>query len=141
MLFDTTTVTESEYAAEDVRADDAIGIGLKFNWDERHFEMQDGSPIMVNGISAVKEWLNLVVRTKQGRYPIYPADFGGDAMEMIGKKIPKGFPLSEFKQKMLQSIAYNPGIDDMEDFTYDGEYIYITALLTDGTKEVTEIEY
>ena len=81
-----------------------------------------------------------MVRTRQGRYPIYPVDFGGDALDFVGKKIPRGFSLSEFKRKMLESGRYNPGIDDMEGFTFDGDKIYITVLLSDGTKEVSEIE-
>ena len=106
-----------------------------------HLESGDGSPVMVNKTEAAKEWINLVVRTRQGRYPIYAVDFGGDAMDIIGKKLPKGFNLSEFKRKMIESIKYNPGIDDAEGFTYDGEYIRFTCLLADGTKEVTEVEY
>lgn len=141
MLFDDITQEPAEEFAEgEVRDPSEVGIGLAFDWDEDHFIMEDGSPVMVRKADAVKEWINLVVRTRQGRYPIYPNDFGGDAYDLIGKKIPKGYMLSEFKRKMLESSQYNPGIDDMEGFTYDGEKISITVLLTDGTKEVAEVE-
>ncbi len=141
MLFDTASTDFEEFSQGVVRPEDELGLDLVFDWTENHFVMEDGSPVMVNKTDAAKEWLNLVVRTRQGRYPIYPADFGGDAMDIIGKKIPKGFSLSEFKRKMIETIAYNPGIDDVEGFTYDGEVIRFTCLLADGTKEVTEVEY
>jgi len=141
MLFDEKTTVIEEFSEGYTRPEEELGNALVFNWDERHFEMEDGSPVMVNKTGAAKEWLNLVVRTRQERYPIYAADFGGDAMDIIGKKLPKGFNLSEFKRKMVESIKYNPGIDDVEGFTYDGEYIRFTCLLKDGTKEVTEVEY
>lgn len=141
MIFDNIEAVKLEEFAEPMQRDPTeVGIGLAFNWDEDHFEMLDGSPVFTSGVEAVKEWIELVVRTRQGRYPIYPADFGGDALDLVGKKIPKGFSLSEFKRKMLESGRYNPGIDDMEDFTWDGEKISITVLLSDGTKEVSEIE-
>lgn len=140
MLFDDVTVTNEEFTEPMLRDPTEVGIGLAFCWDEDHFYMKDGSPVMVTAVDAVKEWLELVVRTRQGRYPIYPIDFGGDALDLIGKKIPRGFSLSEFKRKMLESSRYNPGIDDMEDFTWDGEKISISVLLSDGTKEVAEFE-
>lgn len=141
MLFDTASTTNEEFAQPAVRDEGELGLALVFDWDENHFVMEDGSPVMVTKTEAAKEWINLVVRTRQGRYPIYAVDFGGDAMDIIGKKLPKGFNLSEFKRKMIESIKYNPGIDDAEGFTYDGEYIRFTCLLADGTKEVTEVEY
>lgn len=141
MLFDEKVTTNEEFAEPQLRDPDELGRALVFDWDENHFVMEDGSPVMVTKTEAAKEWLNLVVRTRQGRYPIYAPDFGGDAMDIIGKKIPKGYTISEFKRKMTESIQYNPGIDDVEGFTYDGEYIRFTCLLADGTKEVTEVEY
>lgn len=141
MLFDTDSTTLEEFGQAQLRDPGELGLALVFDWNENHFVMEDGSPVMVRKTEAAKEWLNLVVRTRQGRYPIYAADFGGDAMDIVGKKIPKGFSLSEFKRKMIETIAYNPGIDDVEGFTYDGEVIRFTCLLADGTKEVTEVEY
>ena len=142
MLFDNQSVVyNEEYSDASERPEEVVGRNLVFDWTENHFEMEDGSPVMVTKVDAVKEWLELVVRTRQGRYPIYPADFGGDAMEIIGKKIPKGYNLSEFKRKMLETIEYNPGVDDAEGFNYDGEKIRFTVLLADGTEEVSEFEY
>lgn len=141
MLFDKKEVANIEEYSDAGKPIEEVGRNLVFDWDENHFVMEDGSPVMVTKVDAVKEWLTLVVRTRQSRYPIYPVDFGGDAMDIIGKKIPKGYNLSEFKRKMLESIEYLPGIDDAEGFNYDGEKIRFTVLLADGTEEVSEFEY
>lgn len=141
MLFDDYELPSDSEFAEAQRDPDTVGNNLVFDWEENAFQMQDGSPVMVSGVDAIKEWLKLIVRLRQERYPIYPADFGTDALDMIGKKFPKGYTLSEFKRKVLETIKYNPGIDDAEGFTWDGEKIYYTLLLADGSKEVTEVEY
>lgn len=140
MLFDETTANIDEFAAVNTRPEDEIGTGLAFDWEENRFLMEAGSPVMVSGIKAIEEWMNLAVRTRQNRYPIYPVDFGGDAMDIIGKKLPKGFQLSEFKRRMEETAAYNPGISDLDEFVFDGEKIRIKAILSGSMREVLEIE-
>lgn len=140
MLFDNYTPPEYDYSGTPVDPT-IVRDGLKFDWQNNEFYMESGSPAVVSGGNAVKEWIELVVRTRQGRYPIYPVDFGSDALDIVGQKVPKGYGLSEFKRKMLESAEYNPGIANMDGFVYDGEKINIDVYLTDGTREVAEIEY
>ena len=102
MLFDDYSPPEYDYSGTPTDPT-VIHDGLKFDWQKNEFVMESGSPIIVSGGNAVKEWLELVVRTRQGRYPIYPVDFGGDALDIVGQKLPKGYGLSEFKRKMLES--------------------------------------
>lgn len=140
MLFD--DYKEPVFDVVEVTHDpDVIAGALKFDWETNTFEILDGSPVIVRGGNAVKEFLQLTVRTKPGRCPIYPVDFGGNAMEYIGKKIPKGFGLSEFKRRMVETAGYCPGIANIDGFEYDGSRIHCEVELTDGTREVEEIEY
>ena len=68
MLFD--AVAQEQEAITATRPETEIGMGFVFDWDHQQLKMQDGTPVLVYGIAAIKEWVQLVVRTRQGRYPI-----------------------------------------------------------------------
>lgn len=125
----------------EVLADGSVQGNLVFDWTTNTFVMSGGSPIVVKGSSSVREWINLVARVRQGRYGIYPADFGADALDIIGKKFPKGYKVSEFKRRMEESIRYCDGITSVSGFDFDGEKINFTVALADGTEEVAQVEY
>ena len=70
MLFDKETAATTGQAA---RPEAVLGTGFWFDWTEQHYLMDAGSPVEVTGTGALKAWVNLVVRTKRDRYPIYRA--------------------------------------------------------------------
>lgn len=88
MLFD--AVAQEQEAITATRPETEIGMGFAFDWKNQRLNMQDGTPVLVYGVAAIKEWVQLVVRTRQGRSPIYPADFGAPVQDLIGQKAPKG---------------------------------------------------
>lgn len=132
MLFESTTVVA------DVLLDP--GYTFDFNWESETYSMDYGTPVEVNGVEAVKEWLQLVLRTTQGRYAIYPSDFGASLYNVMGKKLPKGAVLSEIRRQLKESMKYCPTIEDIGQVVWDGEAITCTITLTNNTTEVVTIE-
>lgn len=140
MLFDAEDAREETYTG---LPETAVMAGFKFDWKENRFVMAAGTPEEVTGTEAVKAWLELVIRTRWGRYAIYPADFGAPVQELMGRKYPKGFDLSELRRQLSETAKYLPAIREISDVTYDGETIQCTVLLeteTGETQEVIDIE-
>lgn len=137
MLFD--AVAQEQEAMTATRPETEIGMGFAFDWQNQRLKMQDGTPVLVYGVAAIKEWVQLVVRTRQGRSLIYPADFGAPVQDLIGQKAPKGYDLSELRRHLAESAAYNPGIRDVGQMRWDGETIQCTLTLEDNDDGITEV--
>lgn len=140
MLFDQVAQEQEEITA--TRPETEIGMGFAFDWDTQRLQMQEGTPVLVYGIAAIKEWVQLVVRTRRGRSPIYPEDFGAPVQDLVGRKAPRGYDLSELRRCLTESAAYNPGIREIGQMSYDGTVINCPITLEDnedGTTEVIQI--
>ena len=135
MLFDKAT---TEQTVRTLR-DSAVGTAFSFDWEKNCFAMEDGSPVEVTGEAAVREWLQLVVRTAAGRYPIYPADFGAKAQDLAGRKLPHGAGLSELRRQIADSARHLPVIQEVSKVTYEDGAIHCTVTLADLTKTITEV--
>lgn len=136
MLFDKTEAvgTESVQASKVI-----VMAGFRFDYETNSYMMEAGSPVEVTGKEAVKAWLEQVIRTAQGRYDIYPSDFGARLQDLVGRKAPKGFDLSEFNRQLRETARYLPAIHDISRAVYDGETIQCTVTLASSTGETTEV--
>lgn len=111
-----------------------------FDWVNETYEMERGSPKEVTGVEAVKAWLELVLRTAQGRYAIWPADFGASLYNLMGRKLPRGAVLSELQRQLQESAAYCPTIQEVGQVVWDGTAVTCTITLEDQTTEVITVE-
>ena len=114
------------------RPSTVMGRGLVFDWAKKRYVMENGGPVECIGSEAVKAWIEQVVRTRVGKYPVHPTDYGCSALDLIGQKIPKGYALSEIRRELLTSAAYCRAIDELSELIYDGERINCTVKLKDG---------
>lgn len=132
MLFDALDRQPAAQTPDPERPSTAMGRGLVFDWGAGRYVMEDGGPKECVGAEAVKAWLEQAIRTRVGRYPVHPTDYGCSALELIGQKLPKGYALSELRQELLASAAYCQAIQELAELIYDGEKISCTVRLTDG---------
>lgn len=140
MLFDKNETVETETAQG---SDAVVMAGFRFDYKTNSYVMEAGTPVEVTGKEAVKAWLEQVIRTAQGRYDIYPSDFGARLQDLVGRKIPKGLELSEFNRQLKETARYLPAIREVSRATYDGEAIQCTVTMetvTGETEEVVTIE-
>ena len=136
MLFDKNETVETETAQG---SDAVVMAGFRFDYKTNSYVMEAGTPVEVTGKEAVKAWLEQVIRTAQGRYDIYPSDFGARLQDLVGRKAPKGFDLSEFNRQLRETARYLPAIQDISRAVYDGETIQCTVTLASSTGETTEV--
>lgn len=132
MLFNPTTET-AEVPVEP-------GYTFDFNWAAEAYTMERGTPAEVNGVEAVKAWLGLVLRTTQGRYAVYPSDFGASLYALMGRKLPRGAALSELRRQLRESAAYCPTIEEIGPVTWDGERVTCSVTLSNQSTEVITVE-
>lgn len=131
MLFDQRTESTTSTQADS----EPVLVGFDFDWQTKQYLMDGGTPREVSGTAAIEAWLELVIRTAQGRYAIYPDDFGARLQSLAGRKIPRGMELSEFTRQLKDSARYLPAIQEVSRATYDGAEIHCTV--TTETQEVT----
>lgn len=132
MLFDALDRRPAAPVPNPERPSTVMGRGLVFDWALGRYRMENGGPAECVGSEAVKAWLEQVIRTRVGRYPVHPTDYGCSALELIGQKIPRGYALSEIRQELLASAAYCKAISELSELVYDGEKINCTVKLADG---------
>lgn len=138
MIFPETTL-----AAETLE-EETTETGASFSFDDAagKFTLIDGSPKVITGIAAVKEWLKLFVRTIPGKYAVYgDTGFGVDTTLLIGKKtLPSGAVLSELKRQITEGAALCPAIESVSDFSIDGSTITFTVALINGEGGEVSVE-
>lgn len=119
----------------------AAGASLAFDCKKKHFELVDGGPRVISGEAAIRQWIELLVRTIPGRYAIYGNEpFGVDTTDLVGKKrLPSGEALSEIRRQVEDGAALCPPIRSVYGFGLEGSALTFTVELEDG-EEVMTIE-
>lgn len=113
--------------------------GFVFDWETSRYVMEQGTPKEADGTEAVKAWLQQIVRTARGRYAIYNSDFGAPAADLIGRKNPAGFGLSELRRQLTESARYLPAVLEIGALSYDGRTISGAITMKTERGIVTEV--
>lgn len=91
-----------------------------FNYDfkQGEFVMQNGQPQVIDGINAIKLWIEKCIRTQLGRYYIYKdKDYGIDIDDlMVGKVYTSSFISAEIKREIERALLLNPEITRVSNF-------------------------
>lgn len=138
MIFSTAAAAPHEIK---ISTKDSLGDSLKFSYVNNRFVTVDGSPEKHSGIEAIKQWLELFVRTVPGKYGIYADErrFGVSTTELIGKKIlPNGAIVSEIHREIEEGAVLCPAIRSVYDFSFSGRTITFTvSTIYDKTEAIT----
>lgn len=131
-------------SAAETLEQDSTEVRTSFSFDDAasKFTLVDGSPKVITGTAAVKEWLKLLVRTTPGKYAVYgDTAFGVDTTLLIGKKsLPSGAVLSELKRQITEGAMLCPAIGSVSDFSIDGSTITFSVALKSGEEGEVSVE-
>lgn len=112
MIFPDLTVTDIEASAE--TADYVKDIA--FDFASNSFKLQDGKPIILEGVDALKQWIEKALRTARYRWPAYTWDYGSEIEDIIGLDLSNEILESELKRAIKETLLINQFINGVYDF-------------------------
>ena len=115
-----------------------------FDFENGDFVVRDGKLIECDSIDAIKVWIEKILRTEKGRYPIYDNTEYGCHLEdlIIGNSYTAEFIEAELKREIEDALKQNPQIISVTNFniTRNTNAITVTlevALNDEGRNTVT----
>lgn len=135
-----------EAESEPIENSSRIGRSFLFDFETGQHQIVDGAVKECDELTAIKQWLELMVKTTLDKFLVYKdTGFGTSAEKFIGRRtLPKGFVASELEREVKESCTLNPAIERTENFevtrTVRGMQIAFTVYLKNGELlEVNEI--
>lgn len=123
-----------------------VGDTLAYDYDTKRFVLADGSPQRRDGAAAVRQWVELMLRTYLGRFRVYEdTRFGHTGEDLIGmRQVPPGFIHSELAREIREACALCPAIARADNFAFTRQNRRLTVtftvtLQTGETEEVTGV--
>ena len=102
-----------------------------FDFTTGDFIVRDGKIIECDGIDAIKVWIEKILRTEKGRYPIYSDTEYGCHLEdlIIGNSYTAEFIEAELKREIEDALKQNPQITSVTNFKITRNKNAITVTL------------
>ena len=99
------------------------------------FVMDDGDPVKVSGIEALKAGITKILHTQLNRYQIYAGTSYGANIEdlVIGKGYSTAFIQSELRREIETALLQNEDIEYVSDFVLTREKDKLDISFTVGT--------
>lgn len=93
------------------------------------FVMEDGNPVTVSGVDALKVWIEKILRTQLNRYEIYTDTGYGANIEdlVIGKGYSTAFVQSELKREIETALLRNEDITEIKSISLSREKDLLTV--------------
>lgn len=116
---------------------DTLGKSLKFDYETESFIFVDGSNVIPTKIEAIKQWIELFIRTELEKYEIYKGyEFGVDLSDLVGYRLPRGYQVSEIMRRINEGILTKcPHVVSITDWSFDrGNFSF--TVTTDTGEEV-----
>lgn len=116
-----------------------IGRSFVFDFKTGQHQIIDGKIVESDQLQAIKQWLELLVRTTVDKYQIYKdTGFGTTWEQYVGhRNLPLGFVVSEMEREISEAaVKLNPAIASVQDFeaerTTRGLTVSFAAVLKDA---------
>lgn len=119
---DNVQVTQTELPLyRDVLADPVTGLPV----------FRGGSPVIVEGLEALRVWIATAIRTPRCRHGIYSWNFGCELDSLVGRVCSPEVKTAEAPRMVREALLVNPYITDVRDITVeaDGDKTVISATI------------
>ena len=102
-----------------------------FDFDKGDFVVRDGKLVECDGVEAIRVWIEKIIRTEKGRYPIYDSTEYGCHLEdlIIGNNYTVEFIEAELKREIEEALLQNPQISNVNGFQLVRDANSITVTL------------
>ena len=117
-----------------------------FNFRTGEFDLgRNGAVTLVCGMDGLKNWIQKILHTPRGRYPIYGDSGYGNRLEdlLVGRSLPREYVTAEVERQVKEALLQNPEIHavDSFDIRQDGARLEISFRVSSvyGNAEMTEV--
>lgn len=118
---------------------------IVFDYATNRFRVIDGKPQTRDGAAAVRQWVELMLRTYLHRFSVYAGtQFGHTGEDLIGmRQAPPGFLHSELAREIREACTLCPAIEQAHDFSFSrqGRSLLVHFTVTLKTGEQEEVDY
>lgn len=116
---------------------------ILFDYQTERFCVVDGAPQVCDGITAVRQWIELMLRTYRDRFVVYQATrFGHRGEDLIGmRQAPPGYLHSELAREIREACKLCPTIARADQFVFarQGRRLIVRFTVTLKTGEQEEV--
>jgi len=122
-----------------------LGTSFLFDFTSGDFVIQDGKMVTCDDETAIKMWIEKILRTEKGRYSIYDGTDYGTSIEdlIIGNNYSIEFAESELRREIEDALRQHPQIAGVSDFSIErltsGANVTFKVVLNDGTTFGNEV--
>lgn len=97
-----------------------VGRSFAFDYQKKCFVFADGKNITPTQVGAIQQWIELFIRTRSDKFPIYSAGFGVRLDDLLGYRLPRSYVLAEIKRRIVDGILNGcPAVVSVTDWFFD----------------------
>ena len=116
---------------------DNLGRSLKFDYETNSFVIINGKNVEPSKIDAIKQWIELYIRTEINKYVIYTDEFGVDLNGLVGYRLPRGLQVAEIMRRINNGILSKcPNVTKVSDWNFDKGHFTFTVTTNTGEEVV-----
>ena len=90
---------------------------IKFDYEKKVPVFENGKPVFVEGVEAIKSWAYRALMTQRYIYKIYSRSVGNEMLRLVGKPFSQAVKESEAKRYIEECLFQNPYITSVSDFS------------------------
>lgn len=102
-----------------------LGKSFLFDFNTGDFVLKDGKLVEVEGIEALKIWIQKILKTEKFKFKIYETgetnEYGVTLLDLINKGYPTYFVQAEIQREITEALLMNPEINDISNFIFARE--------------------
>ncbi len=134
--YDEEEVTTTDDTA-DTTTSGTIGRSLKFDYETNQFVIEDGANVEPSKIDAIKQWIELFIRTEVDKYKVYTSSFGVDLRDLVGYRLPRGYQVAEIMRRINEGILTKcPDVESVSEWSFDKGTFSFTVTTNTGEEVV-----
>lgn len=123
--------------SSDGKKQGTIGRSVAFDYKKNVFVVNDGKLVEPSKIDAIKQWIELYIRTEISKYAIYTESFGVDTRGLIGYRLPRGYQVAEIMRRINEGILTQcPDIISVSTWDFDKGTFSFTVKTNTGEEVV-----
>ena len=106
---------------------------LAFDYETNTFQIIDGANKIPGKVDAIKQWIELFIRTEKSKYLIYTDEFGLDLSDLVGYRLPRSYQVAEIIRRVTEGILTKcPCVESVHDWDFDKGHFSFTVKTTTG---------